>query len=373
MSDLNILKLYDQSSDNKKEIFSGSIDSSLKVSVDYDRVECDFGWLELMEEVVPYLDNIMRNPNRFIVNEEEVIKIELAKRITVDSLKHLSKHTNLIQDYDKDTGDVKPSKILNVNKEESFDTYENRLIYTLIKNMVYYIETKKKDIVYESSEKRNKLFEYSGNSTYSGDNVSFEMKLQSKYNNKSDERNAEGLGVKERLKKLEDSIKMLTGSEVYRTLDKLHVALVMPPVKKTNLIMKNTNFQYAMKLWDFLQQNVPTGAVNKKEKKSYKDNSNLKKYIDETFLLDYLVIDSLDSDISKQEQNDSEEMQEKLIGNLVSKMIDIDDKISEEKLQNLVAKQYTVIKYKNVTSENNIKKIFREQIDKYVKNISKIR
>lgn len=54
-----------------------------------------------MEETVPYIDNILRNPNRFIVNEEEIVKIELARKITVESIKHLSKNTNLIQDYDK--------------------------------------------------------------------------------------------------------------------------------------------------------------------------------------------------------------------------------------------------------------------------------
>ena len=64
------------------------------------------------------LDNILRNPNRFIVNEEDIVKIELARRVTVESIKHLSKNTNLIQDYNKETGDVRPSKILNINKEE---------------------------------------------------------------------------------------------------------------------------------------------------------------------------------------------------------------------------------------------------------------
>ena len=51
-----------------------------------------------MEETVRYIDNILRNPNRFIVNEEEIVKVELARRITVESIRHLSKHTNFIQE-----------------------------------------------------------------------------------------------------------------------------------------------------------------------------------------------------------------------------------------------------------------------------------
>lgn len=77
----------------------------LRIKSDSDKVTCNFEWLELMEDTIPYIDNILRNLNNFIINEEDVIKIELAKRVTVESIKHLSKNTNLIQEYDKKTGD----------------------------------------------------------------------------------------------------------------------------------------------------------------------------------------------------------------------------------------------------------------------------
>ena len=144
MSNLNVVDLLSNANENRINSFTNHIDSELKVATDYDRVECNYEWLEIMEDSIKYIDIMLRNPNRFIVNEEDIIKIELAKRIGVESTKHLSRNTNLIQDYNKKTGDVKPSKILNINKEESFDTYENRFIYSLIKNMKFYIERKKR-------------------------------------------------------------------------------------------------------------------------------------------------------------------------------------------------------------------------------------
>ena len=139
MNGLEIIDLYDKYDDKKINSFCDNIDSNLRVVTNSDSVDCNFEWLEIMEDTIQYLDNILRNPNRFIVNEEDIVKIELARRVTVESIKHLSKNTNLIQDYNKETGDVRPSKILNINKEESFDTYENRFIYSLIKNMKFYI------------------------------------------------------------------------------------------------------------------------------------------------------------------------------------------------------------------------------------------
>ena len=122
MSELKILDVYKGMPENKVESFTDNIRSTLNVSTDLKKVETDFEWLYLMEDTIRYLDNILRNPNRFIVNEEEIVKVELARRITVESIRHLSKHTSYIQKIE-DNGDVKPSKILNINKDESYDTY----------------------------------------------------------------------------------------------------------------------------------------------------------------------------------------------------------------------------------------------------------
>ena len=126
MDDLGIINLYNKTDEKHIKSFAKGLNSSLRVVSNYDKVDCNYEWLEIMEETVPYIDNILRNPNRFIINEEDIVKVELARRVTVESIKHLSKNTNLIQDIDKKTGDVRPSKILNINKEESFNTYENR-------------------------------------------------------------------------------------------------------------------------------------------------------------------------------------------------------------------------------------------------------
>ncbi|MEG2675753.1 MAG: DUF2357 domain-containing protein, partial [Clostridia bacterium] len=71
--------------------------------------------------------------------------ISLARAISTESVKHLAQHTNLISSVDKD-GMVTPNKILNTTKEESFEIYENRFIYTLIKNLSAFI-TRRMDAI----------------------------------------------------------------------------------------------------------------------------------------------------------------------------------------------------------------------------------
>ena len=98
----------------------------------------DMEWVEMIEDSIISLDNIVRNPRKFIVQEEDIVDISLARAISTESVKHLAQHTNFISSVDAD-GMVTPNKILNVTKEESFEVYENRFIYTLLRNLNNFI------------------------------------------------------------------------------------------------------------------------------------------------------------------------------------------------------------------------------------------
>lgn len=371
MAGLNVVDLYNKANSTKLNNFSKDINSSLRVVTDYDKVECDYEWIDLMEQTIPYIDNILRSPNRFIVNEEDVIKVELAKRVTVESIKHLSKNTNLIEDYDKKTGDVRPSKILNITKEESYNTYENRLVYSLIQNMKLFIEMHKGDVVDETSEKNDKSFEYSATSSVGSEKVDINMNINSKFMKKHKEKNDSGMDLSARLEKLNNDIAMLTGSEVYKLIDKLHLSLIVPPIKKTNLIMKNVNFQYAMKLWDYLHQAHESSTTRKKDKKDYMDDGEYKSMVDETFMLNYLIMDSINKKETTSEEKEA--VQEKIVNNMVNQVLKLNSHISEDQLKDIVGEQYTIIKYKSVTSDKEIRNIFKEHIDKYLAQISELK
>lgn len=371
MEELKVIDLYQKTSDKTLTKFRNRTNSSLQVVSDYEKVDSDTEWLTIMEDTIRYIDNILRNPNRFIVNEEDIVKIELARRVTVESIKHLARNTNLIQDYDKKTGDVKPSKILNINKEESYNTYENRFIYSLIQNMKGFIARKKAQGIKESSFKNNKRFEYNASARVGEEQVDVNMSLNSKLNSSSSGKDENGLTIPERIEKLELQISDLTNSDVYKTLAKLHVALVTSPIKKTNVILKNVNFQYAVKLWNYMQENLDDHSSCVKKNQNYQDNGELKDYVDETFLLNYLVMNTLNGNTIT--ESEKQELSERLIGNVIEKIIDIDSTISEEQLKNIVAKQYAVVKYKQVTSVKRIEELFDKKIDKYLKRVNNLK
>ena len=368
MNGLEIVDLYEHTNDEKNKKFYDSIDSSLYVTNEIDARTTNFEWLEIMEETIRYLDNILRNPNRFIINEEDIVKIELARRVTVESIKHLSKNTNLIQDYNKKTGDVKPSKILNINKEESFDTYENRFIYSLIKNMKFYIERKKRNLVTESYNKANKQMEYKAKSNLGKEKIDISMTINAKKEDKDENKNASGMTIPERIEHLELQISDLTTSSVYQSIEKKHISLVTSPIKKTNVILKNVNFQYAVKLWNYIQTHIEEDTKKENTKNNFYDNGILKQMIDESFLLDYLVLDSVD----KEKQEEKEELSEKIVSNMIEKVITLDSNIDQEKLKQIIDKQYSIIKYKTVVNEKQIEETFKNAMNKYLDRVKEI-
>jgi hypothetical protein len=374
----SIVDIYQNASRKKSERFKEHINSNLHVQTDIENVVRDTDWIDIMEDTIPYIDNIFRAPNRFIINEEEVVKIERARKITVESIKNLAKNTSFIQEVDQKTGDVKPSKILNIDKEESYDTYENRLIYTLIQNMKFFLSMKKKSLeqVQNAGNKNNKKIEYTGSSKISNEKIDINMSLNTQMcaEKKSKDKEEEPDELLLRISNLETRISDLTNSEVYKVIDKKHIALVREPIKKTNVVLKNVNFQYAMKLWTYLRDNIEDRTKSNKEKKNYEDKGNLKNLMDESFFLNYLIVSTLnkskDKENIEQTQEKQKEMQEIVISKMLEKVMSMNNELSEKQLEDVIKEKYAIIKYRNQANIQEIQKIFNKHIDKYLEKIS---
>lgn len=366
MSNLKVVDIYEKLDVSRVKNFNDNLRSTLHVNTVYDKVEGDFEWLEMMEETIRYLDNILRNPNRFIVNEEEIVKIELARRITVESIRHLSRNTNFIQDINE-KGEVMPSKIMNINKEENFETYENRFVYTLIKRMRDFILLKKRENLADNSLKDFKKFEYQAKSKIGQEQVNISLMIDSKIDSRTASTDDSGLTVADRIEKMEAHISMLTNTDVFLTLKKKNVADIIPPIKKTNLILKNTNFQYAIRLWDYLQNNIESKVKRVKDNKSYEDTGILKEYVNDTFLLNYVALATLGDESAFSEKK--KEMIEEITNNMIERIVELNANLSEEDLKDIIGEKILMVRTKTKASLSEIQGVFTRQIKNYLEKI----
>ena len=368
MSNLSVFDLYEQESKQITNRFLSNTKSEIRVNTDLEKVELDTEWIDEIEMAVPHLDAILKNPNRFIINEEEIVKIEKAKRVTVESIKDLAKHTNFIQAIDEEG--VKPSKILNINKEETFDTYENRLIYTLIQNTKNFISIRKEGLLGKLSiqAKDEKRFAYKGNTVLGNESIGINFEISSKKQGDTKNNSKELL---DRIEHLELEFTILTQMEVYKQLVKMHAALVRPPIKKTNMILKNTHFQYAMRLWDFVQENLDDKTKRTSDKDESTDNQSMIRYGNETFLLNYLALNTLSKLDEDGQEETKKEARDFLTNQLIEQLIIINPDLTPEELESKITGKIAQIRTSHTATLTEIRKIFKESFDKFIDKVEK--
>ena len=375
--DENIVEEIDSLVEKKKNKFLKSLESNMYFKSVFSGDSLSFEWIDQIEFSCPYLDIIVRNPKLTLIKEERVVNVEKSKKVTVESIKDLSRHTNYISKYDEENNFVEPSKILNVFNEETYNIYENRFLYTLIKQVESFI-LKKEEELKDFKFNDSKLLEYSATSMTDYEKVSIELRLNSESfpdNKPNSKLNDEIKIAKARIKRIKDFIRSWNSSELFKELERVHISLVNPPIKKTNILLKNPNFQIAIRLWDYLQKYDLQERNNLRPDMEQTGKNPLQDFVDHSFLIDYFVLDSISR--SKREQKEkmskyailllTEEIQRtiRLLNNMG---IEID----EEMILGMVAKNLKDKKNERLIGVDDVKKKFKNAMDEYLERMQDV-
>jgi len=242
----NITDVMSNVDSNELDLFFSKTDASITSNSDIKEVKIDYGWLDVLEDTIYNLDKIVRNPRRFIIQEEEVVIVEKIKNVTQLAVKHLSQHSENIQDIEED-GFVRPSKLLNVHKEDTNDIYENRFIYTLVKRLEEFMQRQLQVIELVSSKEINRKVHYKASTQI--ENRHIEIELNMKEHNEY-ETTEKGMNYKERILNCYEMVCAFRNSEMIKSL--IGCTPVQNPIRKTNMIKKEPNFQKAVILWNAL-------------------------------------------------------------------------------------------------------------------------
>ncbi len=222
----------------------------------------------------------------------------------------------------------------------------------------------------EVSLSDSKLLEYKGKAKSDKDRVSIEVKITADSIPSDDVSDDLKEKIKDLKKRIND-IKVYIGSwyrsEMMKSLEKAHIPFLKPPLKKTNILLKNPNFKIATLLWEYIR--------NYEEEDSSRDNQNnngtdaMLGFLNHGFLLNYAVMDSIFT--SKREQKKqlskyavvllSLEMK-RIIELLRSQGIKIDD----EELLRMLANEVNEEKNDRLAGSDDIKKKFKKAMDDYL-------
>ena len=217
----------------------------------------DEAWVSMIEDCLPALDAVIRKPSKFIEENERVLPIELSRNINSRSLQHLSQHTEYISKIEGDM--ITPSKILNVFRDETLMTYENKFVNTLI-NRLYAFVNRRYNVAKKAGQDQKQTC-LSFDQTFEHGQV----KGKIHFSVEIDEPPGENEKVKnytyttslwERVERLNGICGTYMTSEFAQNMGR---NFIRPPVMRTNAILKNKDMRQCLLLWEFIESYEEAG------------------------------------------------------------------------------------------------------------------
>lgn len=278
-SNLNSFAETDKDTSNVLKCLKRGSNSFLRV----DRTEntnLDTKWIKMIEATIPSIDEIIKNPRINTKTVTNLVPVELAKKTGSESIQHLSTHSQFVKEIDKN-GNVIPSKILNIENEDNYITYENKFIATLIRRLLLFVEKRYEYITKYSPLKDYQIMLIKNRCVINGVEYQIESKVVA---SKVSENTTGGkMSSAEFLKKvnlIRKYCKYFYSSPFMRMFK--NEKNVRSPIIQTNIIRKNPKYRKCYELYRFIERYNKLGVnfvikedFKKVDESDYNDIYNL--------------------------------------------------------------------------------------------------
>lgn len=249
----------------------------------------DEKWLTVVEEGIESIFNIVDKPRRFITTTEEVVPVALAKKITADSVRHLSQHTQFITE--NAAGEIQPTRILNVTTEESYDLYENRFVYHLIQRLFAFVDKRTDIIFWSTGDETCSVMSMESKVDDAYEEISYKVEMTIKNRQSYVESDSNHMDLFKRIDRVRRLSRTLRASSFCDIMN--GCARVHSPIQRTNLMMKDPDYRTCYRLWQFIESYDEVGySIEERDSAlQFDEEYLLQMYIN--FITNYTVFKSI--------------------------------------------------------------------------------
>lgn len=249
----------------------------------------DERWLTIVEEGIDAIFNIVDKPRRFIKTSEEVVPVALAKKITADSVRHLSQNTQFINQ--NAAGEIEPTKVLTVTTEESYDLYENRFVYHLIQRLFTFVDKRTDVIFWSTGDETCNVMSMESKVDDAYEEISYKVEMTIKNRQSYVENDSDHMDLFKRIDRVRRMSRTLRQSpfcEIMKGCARVH-----SPIQRTNLMMKDRDYRKCYQLWQFIESYDEVGYTIEEQDSAlqFDEEYLLQMYIN--FITNYTVFKSL--------------------------------------------------------------------------------
>ena len=280
----------------------------------------DEEWLNVIEETLPSINAIIEKPRRFITTEEEVVPVSLARKISADSVRHLAQNTQFLAS--SDDGGIHPTRILNVSTRETYDLYENRFVYHLIKRLLAFVDKRTDVIFWSTGNEICNRFKMHSKIDDAYEEIEYTVELAVKNRQSFAENDADNVGTFMRIDRVRRLVMSLGKSSFCQLMN--GCASVHSPIQRTNLMIKDPDYRACYKLWQFMERYDEVGyTINVHDSQmAVDDEYMIQMYTN--LINNYTVFKSLgvdDRDLDELEGADREPVRPKFVKELKEELV----------------------------------------------------
>ncbi len=248
----------------------------------------DLAWVDAIEESLEGFQNIIALPRNVIKEEELIVNVANAKKAGADTVRHLAQHASMIEDFNAQTGDVRPSKLMQKYREDSVSLYENRLVYTAMESAYHFVKIRHDALFGAMSDEFGAKLKLRSDMDSATEHVHMDMYLHIKNIESALDTDGKNADVFGRISRLYRVLGMFMGTQFARELSK--TSRVKGTITKTNVLKRNPNYKKIVKLMEFLRQYDEIGYSIKVVEQSPEINEVFQRDIYHNILFNYLVL-----------------------------------------------------------------------------------
>ena len=211
----------------------------------------DTRWIDEVEKALPALQNIITSPRNVIREEELIVNAAYAKKIGPDVVRHLSQHASYVEDYNEDSGDVRPTRVMQKYREDSEELYENRLVFTTLEMVHHFVQIRHDALFQAMQEEYGAKLRIKSDMECSKEQIHMEMFINIKEIEGALESDARHAEIFNRISRIYRLLSTYMNSTFAQQMSK--VSRVKGNIIKTNVLKKNPEYRKVERLLEFIR------------------------------------------------------------------------------------------------------------------------
>lgn len=234
-----------------------------KIVVTRAKCTVEEDWVLAIEEGLVHIEKAIKEERQFIQSNGETVPIEKVKNVSKESVQHLAKHGNLITRVPEEGEDIVPDKLYTVERLNEYAVYENRFLYMLLCYLRDFVTIRYNDILsltnkYEGTLDINKKISLSKRT------MDYTVTLREE--RRDDKYLRENNSAKDIIDRIDLILKTILSFLATPLMEcTAKVAMIKPPITKTNVLKMDNNFKGAVRLYDFIIAYDKPGYIVEKD------------------------------------------------------------------------------------------------------------